>query len=84
MIGELFPHADPVRDPEVVYLRTRKHQARSTYLTKRVPGLWYRVKVSTFDELTALRGLAHEKEKFAPAEGEGVLISERAMRKIQS
>jgi hypothetical protein len=86
MIGELFRTHTVERNPEVVMHHTRGKPPRShsSYITKQITGILYRVQPRTAEEMIALRKLKHEVEKFAPAEGDGVLITPNALLKIQS
>jgi hypothetical protein len=52
-----------------------------------LPGKWWRVLPSGESmarEVNALRMLAHREEKFAPAKGHGVLISDDAMKTFRA
>ena len=84
MIHEMFRSHTVERNPEVVLLHTCGKPPRSSYITKQIMGILYRVKPRTAEEMIALRKLKHEVEKFAPAEGDGVLITPNALLKIQS
>jgi len=49
-----------------------------------IPGKWWRVLPTDAREVFALRMLAHREEKFAPAKGHGVLISDEAMKAFRA
>jgi hypothetical protein len=49
-----------------------------------LPGKWWRVLPTDAKEVNALRMLAHREEKFAPAKGHGVLISDDAMKAFRA
>jgi hypothetical protein len=53
-----------------------------TFETGRVPGVFFRVIPDGFREIFLIQMLEQYREKFAPAKGNGVLISESAMKQI--
>jgi len=67
-------------DPEcVVFVKTDKRG--NDLETERVTGEFYRVKPTTAAEVFAIQWMEHQREKYAPARGEGILISAAAIEK---
>jgi len=62
--------------------RTLKSGTILDYLSKQLSGIWHRVWPIDGREISALRLMAHQEEKFAPTNGNGILISDEALRKI--
>jgi hypothetical protein len=54
----------------------------SAYKSKQLKGVWHRVFPVDAREIHALRLLDHQEHKFAPTSGNGVLISDTALRQF--
>jgi hypothetical protein len=54
----------------------------SDYKSKQLKGVWHRVFPVDGKEISALRMLEHHIDKFAPTSGNGILISDEALRKF--
>ena len=54
----------------------------SAYKSKQLKGVWHRVFPVDAKEIHALRLLDHQEHKFAPTSGNGVLISDTALRQF--
>lgn len=68
-------------DPEVVIRTQAKERGRYDYDTGIVKGKFLRVKPETSKEVFAIQWMEHHVEKFAPARGEGILITVDAAEK---
>jgi hypothetical protein len=53
------------------------------YDHERLKGRWWRVYPVNGREVSALRMLEHRAEKFAPARGNGILVSDAALSKYE-
>ena len=77
-----------ITDPDVI--KPMEINGRLTFREAVAPGRFYRVKPTTAYEVIFLSMLEHQKDKFAPRisvendRGEGILISEAAMAKIDA
>ena len=67
-------------EPEVIF--HKKNINRESFEEKQLPGVWHRIHPDTSRDVMALRMLEHRREKFAPAHGNGVIISDAALRKF--
>lgn len=76
----MFDLNTPEANPQVIY--TRDKLGRESHEVKRVNGFFYRVFPIDGREIFALRMLEHHKDKFAPASGNGVLITQDAFYKF--
>ena len=67
-------------DPRVIIkLQKRGHDA---YEEREMDGIFHRVYPVDARENSALRLIEHGVDKFAPAVGNGILITDRALRKF--
>ena len=78
----IFPITQKVKSPTVIIAKTTDYQP--TVTTVQLSGTWHIVMPHTAREVLALQMLEHQIDKFAPAEGNGVLISESAHRKLNA
>ena len=76
----MFSIRTPEANPTVVYIRMRV--GKTTWETKEVKGSFHRVFPVDARENSALRMLQHHVEKFAPATGNGILITDEALKKF--
>lgn len=77
----MFPVRQKCAHPEVIMPETRVSNTRS-YTSTLLSGVFFRVCPKTSREILALQMLEHHKEKFAPTHGDGVIVTEEALRKF--
>jgi hypothetical protein len=70
--------------PEAVVFGIPEGYTREGLFEAVLPGKWWRVQPTDAKEIFALRLLEHRVDKFAPADGHGVLITDQAMRQFRS
>jgi len=68
------------RSPSVISPRIKGN--RVEWNTTQIDGTLYRVTPTTAREVMALRMLTHREQKYAPAHGNGALISEFAFAQL--
>ena len=81
MTRRLFPVRILTENPDVI----RPHQrlgGTTAYDVTRKPGTHYRLSPQTADEIFALQMLEHGVEKYAPAHGDGVIVTSSALSKF--
>lgn len=78
----IFPITQRIKQPMVIIAERTAYQ--DTVKTVKLAGIYHLVMPHTAREVLALQMLEHQIEKFAPAEGNGVLISEAAHRKLNA
>jgi hypothetical protein len=78
----IFPITQRIQRPTVI-IAQRTAYADSVRTTERNDTM-HLVMPHTAREVLALQMLEHQVEKFAPAEGNGVLITEAAHRKLNA
>lgn len=76
---KLFDNRRPCIDPEVVI--PWKSRSANTKIVN-APGQFARVYPKTAHEIKALLRLRHNHDKYAPAIGNGVIVSTRALQMI--
>jgi len=59
----------------------REGPGQKVYSHVKLPGKYHRVFPVSGKEVMALRMLVHQEEKYAPAEGNGILVTDAAMSK---
>lgn len=79
--GGMFAVRQKVRHPEVIMPEGRRDNVIS-YVPTRLSGNYFRVAPKSPREIFALQMLEHHREKFAPAHGDGVIVTEDALRKF--
>ena len=67
-------------NPTVVCVKLRA--GRESFETHEMKGFFHRVFPVDARENSALRMLDHHVDKFAPADGEGILITDEALKKF--
>jgi hypothetical protein len=72
----------PAKNPEVI----TKHGegCKTIFSISKLKGKWHRVIPCTAKDIYAMMMLRHHEEKFAPAEGDGVIISDEAFKKLRA
>jgi hypothetical protein len=78
----IFPITQRIKQPTVII--AHRTQVSDTVKTVQLSGTWHLVMPHTAREVLALQMLEHQIDKFAPADGNGVLISESAHRKLNA
>lgn len=78
----IFPITQRIKSPTVII--ASRSQVADTVKTVQLSGTWHLVMPHTAREVLALQMLEHQFEKFAPANGNGVLISESAHAKLNA
>ena len=78
----IFPITQKVKSPTVIM--ASRSEVADTIKTVQLSGTYHLVMPHTAREVLALQLLEHQFEKFAPANGNGVLISEAAHRKLNA
>ena len=68
-------------DPTVI-VQTEGFSGKIGFNSKAIRGVWHRIFPVNGREISALRMLDHRVEKFAPFFGNGILISDAALRKF--
>lgn len=79
----IFPNRQKIYDPEVVFPTTNR-LGRIDYGTRILHGRFVRVIPETIREVHALQMLDHLQDKFAPAKGDGVILSAEALAKLDA
>lgn len=69
-------------DPEVIGIRKNTSNHTTPYCKQHLKGRWHRVVPTCWRDIKALRLLDHHVDKFAPFEGNGVIISHEALLKF--
>jgi len=62
-----------IKNPEVIYRNTDVN-GNPTFDSRQIAGEFYRVFPANEHEVNYIEGLAHQSDKFAPAEGNGILV----------
>ncbi|MBU6170616.1 MAG: hypothetical protein KGQ87_03865 [Verrucomicrobia bacterium] len=78
----IFPITQRIKQPTVII--AHRTQIADSVRTVQLAGTYHLVMPSNAREVLALQMLEHQIDKFAPAEGNGVLISESAHRKLNA
>jgi hypothetical protein len=78
----IFPITQKVKSPTVII--ASRTLVSDTVKTVQLSGTWLLVMPHTAREVLALQMLEHQMEKFAPANGNGVIISESAHEKLNA
>ena len=78
----IFQITQKIKRPTVII--ASRTQVTDTVTTCEMPGVFHLVMPSNSREVLALQMLEHQVEKFAPATGNGVLITEAAHRKLNA
>lgn len=78
----IFPITQRITAPTVIM--ASRSEVADTIKTVQLSGTYHLVMPHTAREVLALQLLEHQFEKFAPANGNGVLISEAAHRKLNA
>ena len=78
----IFPITQRIKQPTVII--AHRTQIADSVKTVQLAGTYHLVMPHTAREVLALQMLEHQIDKFAPAEGNGVLISESAHRKLNA
>jgi hypothetical protein len=79
----MFPIHRKIKNPEVIMPLTDKISQRTSYERQTLLGTFYNVTPTTEREVMALRMLDHRVDKFAPAQGEGVILTAESFQKFQ-
>lgn len=72
---------ETVTDPKVIVTSPGKGDA-TNYNVETMVGKFHRVIPLTAKEISALRLMDHQVDKFAPASGSGVMVSVQALEKF--
>jgi hypothetical protein len=78
-----FPGRTRSDNPEVIISGINRMN-NPVYETKTVPGRFFRVSPQCPQEVYALQMLETRVDKFAPAEGDGIIISAEALAKLDA
>ena len=78
----IFPITQRIKQPWVII--AHRTQVTDSVKTVQLAGTYHLVMPTNAREVLALQMLEHQIDKFAPAEGNGVLISESAHRKLNA
>jgi hypothetical protein len=71
-------------DNPSVIIRKEDKYGRPTVEAGTVQGRFYRVSPSTAREIFAIQYLEHQHDKYSPSEGDGVILSEAALAKLDA
>lgn len=77
----MFPERIKMTNPRVI-LPTENERGAVSWDRGTVVGKFFRVVPETPREIAALRMLDHRIDKFAPAEGNGAIVSAEALAKL--
>jgi hypothetical protein len=83
-IPRFFADRKEVKDPFIIYPRPELNRDGDVYERRQLDGTYYLVEPSCPMEISFLRLLEHRIEKFAPATGEGIIVSAEALAKIDA
>ena len=78
----IFHITQKVKNPTVIV--ASRTQITDSVTTRQIAGIMHLVMPHTAREVLALQMLEHQVEKFAPATGNGVLITEAAHQKLNA
>lgn len=70
-------------EKEPIGIEKNKDSKFQPYNKKELEGRWWRVIPVNAKEVIALQMLSHREEKFAPLEGSGALVSDKALKKFK-
>lgn len=79
--NSMFPVRVRVRNPEVIMPEDRRESSVSYTITT-ISGEFYRVTPKSPREIFAIQMLEHHRDKFAPAHGDGVILTSEALHKF--
>jgi hypothetical protein len=79
----MFSISIPEADPRII-CEQKKTNGHNIFETRYASGLFFRVYPKTCREVSALQMLQHHVDKFAPADGNGIIITKNAMMKFMS
>lgn len=79
----LFPGRTRSDNPEVI-IRSMNLMNNPVYETKTIPGRFYRVSPQCPQEIYALQMIEGQNDKFAPAAGDGVIVSAEALARLDA
>jgi len=79
----LFPGRTRSDNPDVI-IRSTNRMNNPVYNTKTIHGRFYRVSPQCPKEIYALQMIENQMDKFAPAEGDGVIVSAEALAKMDA
>jgi hypothetical protein len=68
-----FTNKFKIKNPKVIY-RNSDVNGNPTFDSKQIAGEFYRVFPINEHEVNYIEGLAHQSDKFAPSEGNGILV----------
>lgn len=77
----MFDIIQKVKNPQV--LKLVQLRGLTFFESHELKGTFYKIRPSTAKEVFALQMLEHRVEKFAPAEGNGVLVTAEALAKFK-
>lgn len=79
----MFPTRLKAENPEVI-MPEKKASGSSlvSYEHVRLSGIFFRVSPQSNREILAIQMLEHHREKFAPAHGDGVIVTFEALQKF--
>jgi hypothetical protein len=83
-IPRFFVGREEIKDPFIIYPRPEPDREGTVYERRQLDGTYYLVEPSCPMEISFLRMLEHRIEKFAPATGEGIIVSAEALAKIDA
>jgi hypothetical protein len=78
----IFHITQRIKNPTVIV--ASRTQITDSVTTRQIAGTMHLVMPHSAREVLALQMLEHQKEKFAPAVGNGVLITESAHQKLNA
>lgn len=81
--NRMFPERIKSNDPRVI-VRVENARAAISYDQETIQGKFFRVVPQTPREIAALRMLDHRVDKFAPADGNGAIVSASALAKLDA
>lgn len=77
----MFQILQKVKNPQV--LKPVQLRGLTSFESYELKGTYYKIIPSNAKEVFALQMLEHRVDKFAPAEGNGILITEQALAKFK-
>ena len=79
----LFQSRTRESDPEVVDVEYNRN-GHEQFRTRQLTGKFFRVMPETLRDIMALKMLEHRHDKFAPANGDGVIITQNALNMLDA
>ena len=77
----MFSLREKIKNPEVI-MPDKNGRTSESYSRAELTGTYWRVYPTSAREVSALRLLDHRVDKFAPATGSGIIVTEAALAKF--